>query len=413
MASLDDQLSQLRKRITALELSAPPPLRIEDCLPGQTVSNEHGSHYQCQRHFPSYRNHGNADVGALIELPADFLDALSEQEIPNCRPEGWAFLDTETTGLAGGTGTYAFLIGVGRITRDGFTVRQFFMREHVEERSLLLALDLYLREFEVLITYNGKTYDQPLLETRYRMTRTKPPFSHLRHLDLLHGARRLWKLRLESCKLTRLEREILGVEREGDVPGSLIPNIYFDYLLSGNTHKLLPVFHHNAMDILTLACLTAIVPGAFKDTGIVRRPEELAGIARWLVAEGEHQQALELLIRAVGLGLPDRLLFRALWDIAQLEKKTGRLNAALERLHEIAGCRNEYRVCALQELAKHYEHQERNPARALEFTLQALAFSSSEGLENRKARLQRKLSKKTLFQSNSGRAGVAPPPAGA
>ena len=407
MGTLDEQLAQLRKRMAVLQPPAPPASLIEDWTEGQVVSNEHGQHFQSERLFASYNPHGSADVGALSELPHDFLDTLSEQQIPSCHPERWAFLDTETTGLAGGTGTYAFLIGVGRITPDGFRVRQFFMREYSEERSLLSALEAHLNEFDVLITYNGKTYDQPLLETRYRMTRSKPPFARMNHLDLLHGARRLWKLRLESCKLTHLEQEILGVARDGDVPGHLIPEIYFGYLRSKEASKLLPIFHHNAMDILTLACLTAIVPGAFKDTLMVKRGEELAGIARWLLAEGENEKALEVLQRAVQAGLPDRLLFRALWDIALLEKKARRWSEAVAGFTELAGCRNDYRVCALEELAKYYEHEERNGAVALEFTRQALGYETSAGLERRRERLERK-TKTTLFRSSSDRADAAP-----
>jgi uncharacterized protein YprB with RNaseH-like and TPR domain len=407
MGSLDDQLAQLRRRMAVLQPPPPPRSVIEDWTEGQVVSNDHGTHFQSERLFASYKPHGSADVGALAELPHDFLDTLSEQQIPNCHPERWAFLDTETTGLAGGTGTYAFLIGVGRITQDGFRVRQFFMREYSEERSLLSALEAHLNEFDVLITYNGKTYDQPLLETRYRMTRSKPPFARMSHLDLLHGARRLWKLRLESCKLTHLEQEILGVERDGDVPGHLIPEIYFGYLRSKEASKLLPIFHHNAMDILTLACLTAIVPGAFKDTLMVKRGEELAGIARWLLAEGENEKALEVLNRAVKAGLPDRLLFRALWDIASLEKKARRWCEAVAGFTELAGCRNDYRVCALEELAKYYEHEERNAVVALEFTRQALGYATSAGLDRRRERLERK-TRTTLFRSSSDRAGAGP-----
>ncbi len=315
-------------------------------------------------------------------------------------PERWAFLDTETTGLAGGSGTYAFLIGVGRITPDGFVVRQFFMREYAEERSLLYALMEHLREFDVLITYNGKSYDQPLLETRFRMTRQQPPFGRLSHLDLLYGARRLWKLRLESCKLTQLEQQILGFFREGDLPGELIPYVYFEYLRSKEAGRVVPIFHHNAIDILTLACLTAIVPAAFRKSDAeslaklgLRRGEDLTGIARWLLAAGQTEEALEVWKRAVDAGLPDPLLFRTLLDIALLEKKLGRINAALSVFTELAGCRNAHRVTALEELAKYYEHEERNYGLALEFTNQAIAFESGEGLHQRRKRLERRLAK--------------------
>lgn len=351
-----------------------------------------------ERHYPGHRQHGSADIGALRELPTDFLQRLSENTVCPAPPERWAFLDTETTGLAGGSGTYAFLIGVGRITEDGFRVRQFFLREYAEERSALQALTEHLAEFDVLITYNGRSYDQPLLETRYRMARLKPPFTSLGHLDLLYGSRRLWKLRLENCRLVQLEQEILGLHREGDLAGELIPYVYFEYLRSKDATRLIPIFHHNAMDIVTLACLTAIVPSAFNtrdlaalhSCGIVHG-SDLAGIARWMLACGETEQAVPILRRAVDAGLPDALLFRTLWDIACAEKKLGKLDAALEVLTELAGCRNEHRVRALEELAKYYEHCEKNLVMALDFTYQALSFEEKASLLQRKDRLQRRL----------------------
>jgi len=190
------------------------------------------------------------------------------------------------------------------------------------------------------------------------------------------------------------------VHREGDLPGEMIPYVYFEYLRSREARRLVPIFHHNAMDILTLACLTAIVPAAFRSTDSeslarvgVRHGADLAGIARWLLAAGENEPALELFQRAVKAGLPDGLLFRALWEIARLEKKLARPHAALALFTELAGCRNEYRVCALEELAKYYEHEESNYSAALEFTKQALAFEESTTLSHRRARLERRLMK--------------------
>jgi uncharacterized protein YprB with RNaseH-like and TPR domain len=421
MLNTDEQLAHLKRQIALINHKfstqaakpkqplTPSPVGIhgssarwfiEEWSEGQVVENEFGQHFQTERVFASHKNHGSANVGALADLPDDFLDVLGNGEIRTAAPHRWAFLDTETTGLAGGSGTYAFLIGVGRITREGFKVRQFFMREYAEERSILSALEAHLNDFDVLITYNGKSYDQPLLETRYLMTRHKAPFARLGHLDLLHGARRLWKLRLASCRLMQLEEQILGVYRDGDLAGELIPYVYFEYLRSREAQRLVPIFHHNAIDILTLACLTAIVPAAFRTTDSealarvgVRRGEDLAGIARWLLAAEEHHQALELLKRAIEAGLPDPLLFRTLWDIALLEKKLGHPAAALHVLNELASCRNEYRVRALEELAKHHEHEEANYVLALEFTNQALEFGPSSALSHRRARLERRLTK--------------------
>ena len=196
--------------------------------------------------------------------PKSLLDgAFSEGAIAQSPPKRWAFLDTETTGLAGGTGTYAFLIGVGRSTMTDFACASFSCAITARKPSLLASLGEHLARFDVLITYNGKAYDQPLLETRYRMVRARPPFARMEHLDLLFGARRLWKLRLDSCRLVDLEYQVLGVERQGDLPGEMIPYYYFEYLRMRQAFRLVPIFHHNAIDIVSLACLTAIVPAAF------------------------------------------------------------------------------------------------------------------------------------------------------
>jgi tetratricopeptide (TPR) repeat protein len=154
-----------------------------------------------------------------------------------------------------------------------------------------------------------------------------------------------------------------------------------------------PIFHHNAIDILSLACLTSIVPFAFREpeTAPLRHGADLLGLARWLVRTDRHEDALRLYRRAVDLGLPDDLLFRTLWDIAATEKKMEREPAALAVYTELAGCRNAFRVRALEELAKHYEHRERNYSMALEMTLSALAFEETAGLRRREVRLKGRL----------------------
>ncbi|HEY2845056.1 MAG TPA: ribonuclease H-like domain-containing protein [Bryobacteraceae bacterium] len=363
---------------------------LENWLGSEQIDTAHGCHLESEKLYERHRRHGSADIGSLAELPADLLAAISGGSAPLAPPAEWAFLDTETTGLAGGSGTCAFLVGVGRITPEGFRVRQFFMRDYAEEASMLDALTRHLTPFRVLITYNGRAFDQPLLETRYRLNRSRPPFGRMEHVDLLHGARRLWKLRYESCRLVDLENQVLGFEREGDVPGALIPYLYFEYLHTGRAARLLPVFHHNALDILSLACLTGIVPLAFKDPENLpfRHGAEIAGIARWLRQAGELEQARVLFRRAVDAGLPnDNLLFRTLWDLAALERKLGADQQATALWGDLAAVRNSYRVPALEELAKHYEHREKNPARALETTRTALAHSDTPALRRREERL--------------------------
>src|SRR5262245_48110457 len=288
---IQEQLVELRKKIARIDRkyaaapaytpaatpaaqpgrSRPARYFVEELISGSVVETAAGGHFETEKLYEKHRRHGSMDISSLIELPGDLLDSLSGGAILRSHPRRWAFLDTETTGLAGGAGTYAFLVGVGSIDEAGFRVRQFFMRDFGDEPSLLAALTAHLAPFDVLITYNGKTYDVPLLETRYRMARACPPFARMGHLDLLHGARRLWKLRLDSCRLVDLETQILGLEREGDLPGEMIPYYYFQYLRTQQAFQLVPIFHHNVMDIVSLACLTAVVPFAFRspeDTGL-------------------------------------------------------------------------------------------------------------------------------------------------
>jgi uncharacterized protein YprB with RNaseH-like and TPR domain len=408
MEDLREQLAELRRRVAGIDrkwgsgaaetspprkLPQPSRVFIEQLMTGEVVHTPHGEHFETERLWERHRRHGSVDISALAELPDDLLEQLSAGAIAQSHPAKWAFLDTETTGLAGGAGTYAFLIGVGSIEPAGFRLRQFFMRDFGEEASQLCRLAEYLARFDVLITYNGKSFDQPLLETRFRMARARHPFDRMEHLDLLFGARRLWKLRLESCRLVDLENRILGVERQGDLPGEMIPYVYFEFLRTQEAFRVVPIFHHNAIDILSLACLTAIVPFAFRspEDAPLRHGPDLIGLARWLDQGGRREEALSLFRRAVDMGLPDDLLFRTLWDIAAMEKRLGREDAALAAFAELAESRNPYRVRALEELAKHYEHRERNHAMALEMTRNALVLEDTSALRRREERLKARM----------------------
>jgi uncharacterized protein len=412
MSDFQDQLALLRRRIAKIDKKytdpkprrqpAPPPLPIptpEDYLSGDEIETQHGRHFETEKLYERHRRHGSVGIADLEDLPHDLLHPISNGLIPSVPPSKWCFLDTETTGLAGGSGTYAFLVGVGRITPEGFRVRQFFMRDFDEEASQLSALHEHLKNFEVLITYNGRTYDQPLLETRFRMIRQRPPFASLEHLDLLFGARRLWNLRFDSCRLVDLENQILGVERQGDLPGELIPYVYFEYLRRHEIFRLLPIFHHNAMDILTLACLTAIVPRAFQAPAQAQfaHGAEMVGLARWWRQAEQPDTALALFRQALDRPLADELLFRTMWDIAALEKKLGRQHAALPVLTDLAASHNPWRAPAFIELAKYYEHRERNYAMALEMTRNAHDLAPSDSTRRRLERLEKRTSTRPLL----------------
>jgi uncharacterized protein len=412
--NITEQLAQLRQTVAGIDRkyaglpkpSPAPPTSgfVEELLSGEVVETPFGKHFETEKLYPRHQRYGSYEISDLIELPHDLLDALSDGAIPRAHPTTWAFLDTETTGLAGGSGTCAFLIGVGSIDGEGFRVRQFFMRDYCEEPSMLHSLTAYLARFDVLITYNGKSFDQPLLETRYTMCRARHPFASMEHLDLLHGARRLFKLRLENCRLVNLEYRILGLEREADVPGELIPYYYFEYLRSRHAFRLIPIFHHNVLDIVSLACLTGLIPAAFRDPEKMKAHygADLLGLARWLQVSGRLEEALRLMRRAVDMGLPDQHLFRALFEAGNLEKKLGLEHAAVATFTDLSLSPNLFRARAYEELAKHYEHRERNFRMALECTRAARAVEDSETLAARQRRLEAKAAKNQLaFRARS------------
>ncbi len=363
-------------------------------LPGGEHTTELGSFHLHSKFLPNEHMHGHIRVQALQSLTPSSLTGVSEpeSEAPLAGVERWAYLDTETTGLAGGTGTYAFLIGIAHVEASGLNVELFFLRDLHEEAAALSAVANHLSRFDVLLTYNGRSYDVPLLETRYRLQRQSSPFDRMHHIDLLHPARRVWKNRLPNCRLATLESEILGYERQGDVPGALIPQRYFDYLRSGIATPLRPVFEHNILDLVTLACLgTVLLPAlAAPRSTTLRHGEDLLGLAQWLQKRRNHRDALEMYRKAIQAGLPVHSLCQSVWESATLERRNGNFSKHVALLHDLARVENGYRVAALEQLAKHYEHRERDYETALQLTREAQCRSPSAALEHREQRLLRK-----------------------
>jgi uncharacterized protein YprB with RNaseH-like and TPR domain len=394
MPDLERQLEALRRklaRIGAKYADGPPRPPRRGLSGGREVETGRGKHWETGRCWPPHHHHGRADTGALSELPDGLLAVLEPDARVYAPPGRWVFVDTETTGLAGGSGTLAFLIGAGAITERGFELTQYFMRDHSEEASALEALNAQLERYDVVVTYNGKAFDVPLLETRYVLSRMKSPFSRMAHVDLLAGARRLWRLALERCRLQDLESRILGVERTGDIGGGFIPELYFQWLRTGNAQPLQPVFSHNATDILSLACLTAVVATAMRDPSRLKSGAEMVGVARWLRNEDRSEEALALMREALRRNLDEDLLYETLWQVGLIERKLGRHEAAVAAWSELAAVRNPWQARALERLAMHYEHTLKNLDLALEATGAALALGGSPELSRRHARLAGKI----------------------
>ena len=352
-----------------------------------------GSFLLQEHFFPNERSHGNQRIGCVQNMPCNAMQAVSGVQVRSTDATRWAFLDTETTGLAGGTGTCAFLVGIGMIEDDGFRVQLYFMRDFDEEHAMLDALARALNDYDTVVTFNGKTFDIPLLETRYRLKRERNPFQRMDHLDLLHPSRRLWKERLGSCRLTNLESAILGFERQGDIPGALIPQRYFEYLRSGDGSKLSAVFHHNVLDIISLACMSYVLLTtlAAPDQSGLRHGQDIRGLARWLAKLGDEAQASSLYRKAIQAGMPQKDLFEALWEAAHIERRAGRHEDQVQLLRDLARGSATHRADALVELAKHFEHRRKDYGLALKMTRNAQRYAPSPELSHREQRILRKL----------------------
>jgi len=345
---------------------------IEEYVEGRVETNSHGEYFLAHQALPFGRPYGKLRIGDLAAADLASLELVfAGLKLPD--PSRLVYLDTETTGLAGGTGTCAFLIGVGAVEGSGFVVRQIFLRNYPEEKAALAALAEMLAGYEGVVTFNGKTFDIPLLETRFTLARMKSPFRRVLHFDLLHPARRLWKLRLASCELTNLERRILGIGREGDVDGADIPGIYFDYLRSGHAVSLQPVFYHNALDIVTLAALGVEMARILREVdGALSSSLDLFSLSRILERARAGDRAAAACREALKQGLPVDVESRALWQLATQHKKRKEHALAVELWTELARRDDPLALQALEELAIHFEHRERDAAAALVFTDSAL-----------------------------------------
>ena len=265
MPSLSDKLKSLGVQIGTKDIQPRKKQHkypIEKVIDGRFVETPYGQSFVVENLYPQDYHQGQTPLN--LSAPLNTIAAwIADPRLLDMRPQSFVFLDTETSGLAGGSGTYTFLIGVGRFVSDGFNLAQYFMRDPIEELSHLTALLGFLGDFEGLVTFNGKAFDIPLLNARFITNGEIPPFNSAINIDLLPLARRLWRDRLPSRTLGSLEENILGVKRTlEDIPGWLIPSLYFDYLRNGDARPLKNVFYHNAMDVLSMAALLNFITNA-------------------------------------------------------------------------------------------------------------------------------------------------------
>ncbi|HEY3045070.1 MAG TPA: ribonuclease H-like domain-containing protein [Vicinamibacterales bacterium] len=314
----------------------------------------------------------------------------------------FVFFDLETTGLSGGAGTCAFLVGCGAFDEDGaFVTRQFILLCHTDERALLQIVGAELAQAGALVTFNGKSFDAPLIETRYLFHRLEWTGAALPHLDVLHPARRFWSDggALETpCSLQALESQVLGARRTSDVPGSEIPARYFQFVRTGDARPLVAVLEHNRLDLLSLAGLTArLLDLVRRGPAAVRHPREALALGRVYAQGGLDSRAREAYQHACAQASIASIRIAGLRSLALLSRRSRRYDDAATywcQLLDVPACPAPLAREATQALAVHHEHRARDLAAAKAFALRCFDAQKpawNQAVQYRLARIERKI----------------------
>lgn len=352
------------------------------------------------RYSADYR-HGGTLLASTASLSGDWLARWCHvaSPAPFDLPRT-LFVDTETAGLSGGGGNLAFLIGLGRFEDRDFCVEQIFVDSPRREGAALDFLGERAEQFHTVVTFNGKSFDLPLLEARCLLKRKRSPFLKMAHLDLLHPARQLWNLALGDCRLKALERSVLGFERKNDIPGEEIPSVYSDYVFSGRLGRLPLVFDHNALDIVSLAALTVALWEGSRPDHPSDHPSIEFSRGRIFWWHGMRRAAMEALEGAVG---SEPSLYRRQMmsrDLSLACKRTGEWERAAELWREMVAPGRPFLLFPRVELAKYLEHRQQNYSEAIEVVRNALVAIAPHrteeiaALRHRLERLEKKLARR-------------------
>lgn len=378
-------------------------LPIEKVISGQYHPTIFGDVFISEKQYPADYKHGIIEFSTKIDLST--LISWSRIPLDSATPiEEFVFLDTETSGLTGGMGTLVFLVGLGYWKKDHYHLSQLFLREPDEESAFLTALEEYLTPFKVLVTYNGKSFDAPLLNNRFVMDGFQSPIKKKYHIDLLSLTRRIWRNRLDDRSLGNLEHEILSLTRSADeIPGWMIPQIYFEYLQTLNASPLQGVFYHNQIDILSLSALFVHLAQLLKNPLIAENPQslDLIAIARLYEELSDYTRAVQLYEASLDIGLPTHFFIQTLYRFANLHRRNGKLSEALELWLKAA----EYdEVDACIEIAKFYEHKQKGYSQAIKWTelgLRNLEQSPMPRYLKKKRRVELEHRKQRLIQKQN------------
>ena len=399
---------ELRERLRALRTGSAPdqkPHVSHSPLPYlQPLENEHGCTYYSDKIYIDH--HGRIDLKDFPSLSLEELQFLSmDRSLNEFSLRDAVFLDIETTGTAGGTGTYAFLVGLGFVESGYFQVRQYFLHDLSQEAAFLTALSGFIARFAYIITYNGKCFDAQILRNRYLMHRREDPLEGKKHIDMLFIARRLWKKRMRECDLMNLERNILSFYRADDIPGYLIPSAYTDYLRFARGNLIQKVLHHNQWDIVSLAVLTARACLLRSDTESLV-PEEHLSLARLYERHRDYRQAVHHYMQSMNVSGPSSPALVALARNLRRVRDHDRMRWLVQQAEQLS---MDPEICL--RLSILCEHDLREPELALKFVdsqisrwerfrgLSSRGRRDIEAWKHRRDRLLRKITRRSGAES--------------
>jgi uncharacterized protein YprB with RNaseH-like and TPR domain len=345
---------------------------IVEAAGGTVLSNDAGEFFVIEKHYGFEYNHGCCNLGHVLDMDLQSVLRVCKADGSPLHISDLVFLDTETTGLSVGAGTVAFLIGIGFFTDTGFLLRQYFMRDYDEESAVLKDLNQTLSTYKGLVTFNGKGFDWNLLQSRFVFNRQRLGMKDPVHLDLLYPSRMLWKQRLESCRLSSLEENILKVRRIDDIPGALVPGIYFKYLSHRNTPDILKVIHHNELDILSLITLlikiNSILDNPLREA---KNAWDLLAVAQIFEKYKEDKSAVSCYEKCLTSVNP-AVRQASLKKLAFLHKGKKDYTNSVKYFETLLACSGGPNIPVMIEIAKHYEHRAKDIPKAVKIIREAI-----------------------------------------
>jgi len=409
MDNWSDLSEQLKKLGVQLGKDKPLPvpikknIPIESLVPGHEFDTIFGKIFSSNHQYSNQHRHGAVPLKPFTSCQV-LCEWAQAAHLANSEISEFVFFDTETTGLSGGTGTIPFMIGAGRFNGDQFVLEQFFLRNPAEEKAQLAALTEFVDGAKAVVSYNGKSFDLPIINTRYILNRLSNPFDEMGHIDLLHITRRVWKRRLKQCNLGNIEKEILDFYRtDEDIPGYLVPEFYRNYIVDGDASQIAKIFYHNEVDVVSLSALFTTLAAILEDptSENLEHAEDIYSIGRLMESLNREVLAEQLYSSSHFLSSNDEELVLSLLSRARIYKKNKKYSEALPlwmQAHKLGS------IDAAIELAKYYEHITKDYQEALAITDRLMQRNKSEPtatvdnqvvklIEHRRTRLLKKIEK--------------------